>query len=352
MDASNRTDRAKMTGPKTLASLASTTVAFALSRGLTPVQIEEATGLQGLDFVDPDARLPDDVLAKLWLAIEANEDPMAVPSLEMAKAAPFSMFGGLAHGVQFAVNLREALTLMIRNRIVVADRLELSLHEHGDEAALVNFHPMDQLDNGRANEAGVAVATRVLSEILQVSKSLIRVEFSHPPRGSLEAYQSFFRVPVLFERERNALILQRAFLEAPISRANVQLFAYVEQHFDQVRSRIERARYPSELEKLRNVIIENGASGNYEPASAAARANLSLRSAQRLVSAHGTSLQTLIDDIRVAHAKEFLSDPAIRIETVALLVGYSDDRAFRRAFKRWTGQTPSTYRSRSMAPPD
>ncbi|MEL6965237.1 MAG: helix-turn-helix transcriptional regulator, partial [Pseudomonadota bacterium] len=70
------------------------------------------------------------------------------------------------------------------------------------------------------------------------------------------------------------------------------------------------------------------------------------------VSAHGTSLQTLIDDIRVAHAKEFLSDPAIRIETVALLVGYSDDRAFRRAFKRWTGQTPSTYRSRSMAPPE
>ncbi|MEO1460037.1 MAG: helix-turn-helix domain-containing protein, partial [Pseudomonadota bacterium] len=74
------------------------------------------------------------------------------------------------------------------------------------------------------------------------------------------------------------------------------------------------------------------------------RAGLSLRTAQRLAAQQNTNLQAMIDAARAANAKAFLADPAISIETMAALLGYSDDRAFRRAFKRWTGATPSAYR--------
>ncbi|MEO0539213.1 MAG: helix-turn-helix domain-containing protein [Cyanobacteria bacterium P01_A01_bin.123] len=39
-----------------------------------------------------------------------------------------------------------------------------------------------------------------------------------------------------------------------------------------------------------------------------------------------------------------MDDPALGIEAVSSQLGYSDDRAFRRAFKRWTGKTPAEFR--------
>ena len=80
-------------------------------------------------------------------------------------------------------------------------------------------------------------------------------------------------------------------------------------------------------------------------AAAAAAANISLRTAQRLAQQHGTSVQKLVNDIRQTNAQAFLSNPEITIETVGQLVGYADVRAFRRAFKRWTILSPKEYRN-------
>ncbi len=302
--------------------------------------------------MDPDARLPDEVLPKLWGTLVARSRPGVALPLEMARAAPLSFLGGLAHGAQFASDLREALGLFVQNRTVLADRLQLELHEDEHEAALVGSHPLDALDSGRSSETGFGVTARMIAEVLQVENCLLRVEFSHEPHGALEAYRSFFLVPVNFNQPRNALVFRRELLAAPVSKANVELFAYVGVHFDQVRQRIERDRFPAELSKLHGAIIGNAQRGDYAAASAAGRANLSLRSAQRLAAAHGTSLQGMIEEVRAASAKELLSDPDISIESVALFVGYSDDRAFRRAFKRWTGQTPSDFRNSVIIIPE
>ena len=96
--------------------------------------------------------------------------------------------------------------------------------------------------------------------------------------------------------------------------------------------------------------MENAVQGEYGAAAAAAAvsANISLCTAQRLVKEHGTSLNTLIGEIRLANAKSFLSDPEIDISTVGKIVGYADDRSFRRAFKCWTGLSPKEYRKETL----
>ena len=294
--------------------------------------------------MDPDARLPDDVPPNLWRALVARSRQDAALPLEMARAAPLSVLGGLAHGAQFASDVRQAFDLLIRNRRVLADRLDLGLREVGDEAALVCSHPNESLDQGRTTEIGMAIFLRLVRELLEVEHGLLRVELRNAAFGPAEAYQSFFRAPVHFEQGRNALVFHRDVMAEPVAQANVALFAYVDQHFEQVQRRIDLERYPAALSRLHKAVLVNASHGAYGAAEAAARANLSLRSAQRLAAAHHTSLQAIIERVRAANAKELLGDPDITVDQAALLLGYSDERSFRRAFQRWTGQSPAGFR--------
>jgi len=71
---------------------------------------------------------------------------------------------------------------------------------------------------------------------------------------------------------------------------------------------------------------------------------MSQRTLQRKLREHDTSHQQLLDDLRKNLARTYLDEPSMSIGEVAYLLGFSESSAFHRAFKRWTGQTPSEYR--------
>ena len=344
MQAEKGTIRAKAAKPRANVTMASTTAAFALSLGWSMERINAACGVSGLDLVNPHERLPDDILPRLWLALW-HESPEEALTIQMAQAAPFSCFAGLAEGMKFAKDLRQALELLSRNRILIADRLEMELIETADRTVFAGGHPNDEIDQGRTAEMGISILLRMVREVLGVEDAVVRVAFPFSPWGAAQAYEDALGVPVSFHNGRGEIEFRKEKMDAPISQANTQLFAYVEQHFAQVAERIRRSGFPAQLSKLTEAIADNASMGVFTGRAAAERAFMSLRSAQRLAAAHGYSLRRLIDEIRTAYATKLLSDPRITTDRIAELVGYSDERAFRRAFKSWTGQTPSQYRA-------
>jgi AraC-like DNA-binding protein len=74
-------------------------------------------------------------------------------------------------------------------------------------------------------------------------------------------------------------------------------------------------------------------------------AGLSTRSLQRMMKKHGLSYNDLLNEARQNYALEKLTTPSIRISDIAYQLGYRDAAHFTRAFKRWTGMTPSRYRN-------
>lgn len=68
------------------------------------------------------------------------------------------------------------------------------------------------------------------------------------------------------------------------------------------------------------------------------------RSLRRYLRGMATSYQSMVDEARRNHAEQAVRSTTMTIQQVAQLVGYEDVRGFRRAWVRWTGQTPSEYR--------
>ena len=340
MNAEKGSTSASFIRSETLGSIVTTTLDFAVSHGMTLEEIAQTTDFSEVDYARLDSRISDDSVGEL-MSIIANRWPDTAISMEIARSAPFSMLGGLVRGAQSASNIEAVLEWFVTNQTIIADQSAVHLEQAGSEVAMVVAHPFENRDRGVLLKAVTGLAWRFLQESTDLELSLLRVEFAYAKPMLVDAYESFFQASVSFETGRNALVFSRESLGVPIRDANPQLFNLIEGHFAELRQQLGSDRYPLALAKLRQGIMENATQGEYGAAAAAAKANISLRTAQRLAKQHGTSLNTLITEIRLANAKSFLSDPEIDVATVGQIVR---QRYFRRAFKRWTNLSPKEYR--------
>jgi AraC-like DNA-binding protein len=65
----------------------------------------------------------------------------------------------------------------------------------------------------------------------------------------------------------------------------------------------------------------------------------------RRLSACGTSFQSLVDEGRFEIARQMLENTDADIQRIAVMLEYADASAFARAFRRWSGTTPSRWRA-------
>lgn len=331
------------TNSTSLVSLATSVIALATSKGMTSDELAEATDISLIDFVNPHARISDYVISELTNEI-TKRWPDAPISMEIARSAPISTLGGLVQGSQFAPTVETVLLWWSKNQWIVADKTAAHVEQTASEVAWVLKHPGDRNNNGILMEAGIGIHWRLLDTITDMNIPLIRVEFEYEKPLPLQTYEAFFQAPVTFHTGRNALVFSKDSLGAPIRLANPRMFELIDHQFATFRQKQNRSRDSQELAKLRQGIAKNATRGEYGAAAAATEINLGLRSAQRLTAQHNTSLQQLINEVRLENAKAFLNNPELNIERVSQLLGYADARTFRRAFKRWTNLSPKEYR--------
>ena len=71
---------------------------------------------------------------------------------------------------------------------------------------------------------------------------------------------------------------------------------------------------------------------------------MSERTLARRLGEQGTSLKKERDGLRKSQAEHELGHSQLSVSDIGRRVGYADPTVFGRAFKRWTGMTPSQYR--------
>lgn len=89
-----------------------------------------------------------------------------------------------------------------------------------------------------------------------------------------------------------------------------------------------------------------GSRGSFPSArDVAARLGLSVRTLHPRLTEEGQHYQGIVDQVRSALAIELLGNTTLSVEEVASRVGFAESSNFRKAFRRWTGQSPVRFRA-------
>ena len=75
--------------------------------------------------------------------------------------------------------------------------------------------------------------------------------------------------------------------------------------------------------------------------------NMSARTLQRKLGEGGVTYKEMLDETRRSPALAYLSASRHTVSDVTYLLGFSAGSSFTRAFRRWTGQSPSDWRART-----
>jgi AraC-like DNA-binding protein len=170
------------------------------------------------------------------------------------------------------------------------------------------------------------------------------VAFRHASAGDIAEYHRVFGTAVRFGAKDTQLTFAREELSAPILSADSTLLPILE-----AQAKVRLDALTRDGDTSRRVLREIAArlTGTAPSVNSVARAlAMSARALQRALQEEGNSFQGLLDEARREVAERQLRAPDATASEVALLLGYSETSAFTRAFRRWTGMTPSAWASK------
>ncbi len=326
-----------------LATLMTAVAGYAVRRGVPLERVSEAAGLAPHVLVAAPERVPEDAVSRILNLLQARFPGEAV-ALEMVAATPMHFLGPLAPLARLVPDMRTGIEVFVRFRSLLSTSAILEFLDAPQGPTLRFEHPNDLEFGATSAEMGLAMGVRVIVEGFGLPDAIREVWFRHEPTAPVERYTEALAVAVRFGAPYNALLFHPERLDDLVDPDAGARLRALQAHLEVVRQQLEQQEDPAELRRIRDACARNASRGEYGAAALAQRLGMSLRTLQRRVQGLGTSVSAIIDEVRAATARQLIADPDLSLFDVAFALGYSTESAFRRAFRRWTGQSPAYYR--------
>ena len=323
----------------------------AAAAGLTWSQLVDAGAktLGSLDprlLADPDARVSVRAALELWELLPrlTQSDTFGLRLAEQAGATPaivtlwFVLTSTtLDQGFDQMVRFQRLLHDRSYGELVRSARETTYVHRVGDAAFRAPRH---------AVEFGFAHLLHIVRRATDADVTPSSVRFQHAQPASLIEHERVFGNNVNFGADVDAITFDSATMALQVRTADLALDEILASHARTLVAAVPDS--PTWSDRVRRAI--GGGSILREANNLAAVAtsfSMTKRSLQRRLRDEGTSFEDVVDGVRRSLAQRYLRERRIPIQETAFLLGYSDVPTFHRAFVRWTGVTPKTFRERS-----
>jgi AraC-like DNA-binding protein len=330
--------------PTVLASLADTVLRAAASADLHVTHLVEEAELQELSFDDPEQRIPFRLYGQLWESIlrRVADAPFGLRVAERHVDA--ATYGIVGYVVRSARTVEDGFRSAVSYLRLINERGVGSVSDGPEGSVRFSFSPSATTGPARHHtEAMIGALVTMARKWSGVPLRPLEVSFRHSAPADATPHQELFGCPVTFGAEDNSIVLTAEVLSLPLHTSDPSLHAILRKRADRLLAQMPQRS--DLLKEVEAIVRESIAEGAPTVATIARRLGLSPRTLQRRLSGEGVSYAGLLDKFRRENALKLLDDDRLAIHDVSMLLGFSEPKAFRRAFKRWTGMSPRAHRN-------
>lgn len=316
----------------------------AAKQGVSKEEIIAGLGVPANVFDQNDARLS---LLKtsqlLYQAIKLTNNPAL--GYEIALHSGITTHGFIGFGLMSFPNGRAAFDFGAQFLKLRLPNLQMRVFDEGPYAVIEVSEATDQ---GSVRQCvfdlfmlGIArIVTQIVNRPI-TDRDILELWFDYPEPAYYQAYRD--RLPAMrFGMGSNQLRCPQALMAAPLVTANQTTLAQVS---EQCERELALLGYSANVVEQVRAILES-CSGRYLDLEATAdRLHMSSRTLKRKLQQQGMPFQQILDEVRKKASIRLLQNQSMTINAIAARLGFSDPANFRRAFRKWTGCSPSEFRT-------
>ena len=308
--------------------------------GIAPEPLFRKHGVPASTLFDPSARVSDLLIDQITAeVVEQTKDPFF--GLKEEKYFLPSHIGPLGFAWLASTSLRSAMERLQRYIKVLHEKIEITIVEKQDTLVISARSGSPYANPVYRDDAQLAILTRMCRFISGDEWNPTRVTLVHPPPADSSYYFQLFRCPVEFSAECNSLHINRQQAEKRLTGSNKQL-AQLNDHI--VVRYLAGQSKDDIVNRVKTAIIENLGEGVVTESAIAQCLHMSTRNLHRKLAAENTSFKAQLLEIRSELANQYINDATLTLTEISYQLGFSEISSFSRAYKRWTGRSPSEAR--------
>ena len=312
------------------------------ARGLSRELLIADAGFDRAELERKDGELPAEAFERLWVSAHAHAGRETLP-LEVGLSVPYGAFGAL----DFLAGTSDTVASSLQSLASYFRTASRSFHLEIDET--------DRDARVRIVSRGPGGPADLVSDLFTLGVLLGRFrELTDGPfQASLdvcgdavdiEAFRRVAGTTVRFQRKVSAFEVARASYAARLRSADPRLHDTLRALADTLDLGAAGTDFERALRaRLRTALPE----GRADAGSMARALGLSERTLQRRLEETGQTFSRVLEAFRHEEALRLLGDRRLSLAEIALRLGFSEQSAFTRAFKRWTGGSPAASRRKS-----
>lgn len=327
-------------------------VRYLEQRGIAPDTTCRAFALDPARLEIPNARLPGSLFEQAWdqSARLLNDPDIGLHCAENFNAGALNILSYVLLSCRTAA---EALGRFGQFAALVNDGMRVRLEDHGPRIQC-HFEVVPHCDNYLARSPRHPMEAMACGTLVTVRRlttqpvAPLAVSFQHARPARVEEHQRVFGAGlVCFGQLANWIEFRRGDLEHSLLSANPSLLEVFEAHAGELLRQIDRDQPQRGVTSRRVLAILTRRITGTVPSvrDVALELAMSERSLQRELREEGTSFRQLVEDVRKEIALQHLAQPGALASEAAFLLGFSEPGAFTRAFRRWTGASPTQFQS-------
>ena len=331
-----------LTEPESMTLIAGygVSVARALEHcGVDSRRVFAAAGVEEHFGIDPLRRLTHDQVARLFrTAAEVTGDPYF--GLTVARFINASLMHVLGFGLLASSTLMDFCQRLQRYMALVSQRARTEVVTSNSTAILRSIPTV--AISSEEQDAWLGALYRLMRQLRGEGFRPIALELMHPmPVPGAQPYLEFFGAPVRFDCEAVSLIFARSDADAPLQGASPDLALVNDTLAASYLAKLDRSDV---VANVRSRILELLPSGKCSKSRVAADLCLSPATLQQRLLERGTSFHAILNEVRKKLACGYLRQAGVSVTEITFLLGFTDVSNFTRAFKRWTGTSPTRFR--------